>query len=196
MKKEDVIDFFDRLAESWDESAEKVAKKVNEILDIAEINGGKTVLDVACGTGILIPDYLERGVTKYIGIDISKKMIEVAKEKYGVYENVELLCADAETLSLSEQVDSVVIYNAFPHFIDRSRVFENLSKCLKAGGRLTVAHGMSREDLISHHAGRADAVSTILPDTDEMAELMSPFFEVDYALSNEEMYIVSGKLRG
>ena len=196
MKKTDVIEFFDTLAESWDDSAEKVAEKVSKILDVAEISEGKTVLDIACGTGILVPDYLARKVKKYIGVDISKKMIEVAKRKYAGYQNVEFLCDDAEILKLSEKVDSVVIYNAFPHFVDRVRVFENLSGCLKQGGRLTVAHGMSREALIAHHAGRAEAISTILPETEEMSELMKPFFEVDFKLSDENMYIVSGKLKG
>lgn len=41
----------------------------------------------------------------------------------------------------SELFDSIVIYNAFPHFVNRKLLFENLSKLVKTGARITVAHG-------------------------------------------------------
>ena len=102
------------------------------------------VLDVACGTGVLIPDYLERNVKKCVAVDLSERMIEVAKRKFGEYDNVEFLCADAEQYDFSELFDSIVIYNAFPHFVNRKLLFENLSKFLKTGARITVAHGIIR----------------------------------------------------
>ena len=67
-----------------------------------------------------------------------------------------------------------------------------MSKNLKINGRITVAHGMSRESLIKHHSGSAKRISTILPEPDELAEIMNPFFDVDIRISTDEMYIVSG----
>jgi demethylmenaquinone methyltransferase/2-methoxy-6-polyprenyl-1,4-benzoquinol methylase len=43
---------------------------------------GVSVLDVACGTGVLFPDYLARNVKSVTGIDLSPAMIDVAKVKY------------------------------------------------------------------------------------------------------------------
>lgn len=192
MDKRSVAAFFDFLADSWDADMVRTQWKIDKILDVAEISEGKTVVDVACGTGVLIPDYLKRGVGKCVGVDLSKNMIEIAERKFGENENVEFICADAETCDFNGKFDSAVIYNAFPHFADRARLFENLSKHLVHGGRITVAHGMSRAALIAHHSGKAKNVSTILPDADELAEMMAPLFEIDTKISTDEIYIVSG----
>ncbi len=193
MKKTDVINFFDALAADWDQEAQKDPKKIQKILDVAQVGAQSTVLDVGCGTGILIPDYLERQVKQCIAVDISPNMIAIAKDKFKECEQVRFLCEDAQLLQLTEPVDCVVIYNAFPHFTDAQRLFQNLSRQLVPGGRLTVAHGMSRQALAAHHAGRAEKVSKMLPDVLEMKELMQPYLFVDVTISNDEIYIVSGR---
>lgn len=193
MNKKDVIEFFDALADTWDSDMIRSDEKINKILDVAQVTAGKTALDVACGTGVLIPDYVDRKVKKCVGIDISQKMIEIAKEKFSGYENVEFICADAENLKLNEKFDCAVIYNAFPHFADRKHLFESLAACLKPDGRLTVAHGMGREALAKHHSGRAENVSTVLPEVEALAEIMKPFFKADFSLSTDGIYIVSAK---
>ena len=192
MDKKEVSAFFDLLADSWDSGMVKYQWKIDKILGVAEVMQGKTVLDVACGTGVLISDYLSRNVKKCVAVDISERMVEIAKNKFSQYDNVDFLCADAEQYEFSENFDCVVIYNAFPHFADRERLFENLSKCLETGGRITVAHGMSRESLMNHHSGIAEKVSTVLPEAENLAEIMKAYFDVDTVISTDELYIVSG----
>lgn len=193
MDKREVSAFFDSLADSWDDDMIKIQWKIDEILDVAQVTEGKTVLDVACGMGVLIPDYLRRNVKKCVAVDISEKMIEIAKNKFSLYDNVEFLCADAEQYDFTEMFECIVIYNAFPHFADREQLFENLSKCLEKGGRITIAQGMSREALIKHHSGSAEKVSTILPEAEELAEIMKAYFITDTIISTDEIYIVSGE---
>ena len=96
MDKKQVAEYFDSLADVWDINMIKIQPKIDEILDRAGVTEGKYVLDVACGTGVLIPDYVKRKVSKCVAIDISDKMIEKAKSKFSQYENVEFLCGDAE----------------------------------------------------------------------------------------------------
>ncbi len=193
MDKKDVTAFFDSLADSWDADMIKAQWKIDKILDIAEVTDGKTVLDVACGTGVLIPDYIRRKVRKCVAVDISRNMIEIAKNKFSKYENIDFLCADAENFDFNEKFDSIVIYNAFPHFVNRNLLFENLSGHLDKNGRITVAHGMSREALTKHHSGKAEKVSSILPEADKLAEIMTPYFDIDIITSTDEIYIVSEK---
>lgn len=195
MNKKEVTAFFDSLADSWDSGVVKIESRIDRILDAAEVTQGKTVLDVACGTGVLIPDYIKRNISKCVAVDISEKMLEIAKEKFCGYENIEFLCADAENLCLQEKFDCAVIYNAFPHFISSDCLFRSLSSCLKPDGRLTVAHGMSKEALMKHHSGRAENVSNPLPEAEEMAELMKPYFDADIMISTDSVYIVSAKKR-
>jgi ubiquinone/menaquinone biosynthesis C-methylase UbiE len=74
--------FFDRLAPVWDEDNKYDEQKIEKILDYAGIRQGVSVLDIACGTDILFPFYLRRGVSKIAGVDLSEGMIALAKQKF------------------------------------------------------------------------------------------------------------------
>ena len=75
MKQQDVIAFFDRLAPRWDADMIRSDEIIATILDNAEIGPGADVLDVACGTGVLFPDYLARNVGTLTAVDISSQEI-------------------------------------------------------------------------------------------------------------------------
>lgn len=195
IKKQDVIEFFDMLAPSWDGDQIIEQEKVDAILDYAGVKEGVKVLDVACGTGVLIPDYLSRNVSKVVGVDISSEMIRIAREKFQD-ERVDFFCKDIEELVLPDLYDVCMIYNAFPHFVNPASLIRSLSEKLRMGGRLTIAHSMSRKQLDSHHSGPARKVSMGLMHEDELAKLFEAFFEVDVKVSNDQMYVVSGVKRG
>lgn len=192
MDKKEIVTFFDSLAASWDTNTVMEPWKIEKILNVAEVSEGKTILDVACGTGILIPYYIARNVKRCVAIDISSKMVEIAQNKFHGIRNVHILCADAETFRFDESFDSIVIYNAFPHFANRTLLYENLSKILRSGGRITIAHAMGIATLSKHHSGAAASVSTILPEADELAKAMQTHFDIDTIISTDEIYIVSG----
>lgn len=189
MNKTDVITFFDRCAPLWDVKMVRNEAVITEILDRAGIKAGLDVLDVACGTGVLFPDYLKRGLKSLTAIDISPEMVKAAKSRYP---DVHVICGDVETYAFSQKFDAVMIYNAFPHFQDPERLIRIIAGVLVPGGRLSVAHGMSRAALLKHHSGPASLVSRELPDTPMLKEMMSAYFDVDVAISNDNMYQVSG----
>ena len=195
----EVIEFFDRLAPNWDKDMVRNESVIRIILNNAGVGTGKDVLDVACGTGVLFPDYISRDVASLTAIDISPKMIENAKNKF---ENtnaasdkmtVSIICGNVETYDFGRQFDSIVIYNAFPHFPDPDRLISILSKKLKPSGILTVAHGMSREKINSHHKGSAMHVSNGLMSVEELTDLFKKYLNVTTIISNSSMYQVAGK---
>lgn len=192
MNKSDVIDFFDRYAAQWD--ADQIPKDaiINRILDNANVGEGLDVLDVACGTGVLFPFYLERKVRSVTGIDISHEMARLAAEKHAHIDNIKVICGDVEETRFDKQFDSVMVYNAFPHFPDPERLIATLASLLKEGGRLTIAHSASREQIDDHHKGPASKVSNGLMYADQLKMIFDPFFDVDIMISNQEMYQVSG----
>lgn len=192
MEQQDVIRFFDRCAPSWDADLVRNEAVISAILDNAGIRADMDVLDVACGTGVLFPDYLGRNVASLTAIDLSPEMAKLAQQKFP---QVKVLCGDAERTDFGRCFDAVMIYNAFPHFPEPARLIERLAKWVKAGGRLSVAHGMSREKLAQHHAGSASRVSIDLLEAHELAKLFSPWFDVDVMISNDRMYQVCGKRR-
>lgn len=188
MDKKEIIRFFDALAPVWDVDNVHNDEIIDVILNKAGIKNGTRVLDVACGTGVLFPDYLKRGAT-VCGIDISPKMVKIAKEKFP---EVQVFCGDAESFPFDEIFDAVVIYNAFPHFTNQKALIEAMAKILVDGGRLSVAHGISREELQKCHSKKAGKVSKPLPEACELAELFSEIFKTDIIISDEKMYMVSG----
>ncbi len=192
--KDEVIAFFDSWAPEWDAGMVCDDEVIDIILDNAGVHSGSRVLDVACGTGVLVPYYLKRNVSSVTGVDISPGMIAVAESKFGQTE-VRFLCADAETGSFGTGFDSIVIYNAFPHFADSGRLIGNLVSMLSPGGILTVAHGMSRDRVNSHHSGSASRVSNGLPEAEDLAALFSGHLEVTAVISDDRMYQVCGKAR-
>ena len=192
MNKTDVIAFFDRLAPQWDADMIKDDRIINTILHNADVRPGARVLDVACGTGVMIPYYLERDVKSVTAIDISSEMVKIAKGKFP-QENVQILCGDVETTHFPEKFDSIVIYNAFPHFPEPERLIRHLSGLLNPGGTLTVAHGMSRAHIDAHHQGAASRVSIGLMHEDALAAIFRKYLELTIKLSTDQMYQITGR---
>ncbi len=190
MEQQEVIRFFDRCAPSWDVGLVRNEAVISAILDNAGVRAGVDVLDVACGTGVLFSDYLQRGVASLTAVDISPEMVKIAQQKFP---EVRILCGDVEQTVFERCFDVIMIYNAFPHFPDPARLIGCLARWVKPGGRLSVAHGMSREMLNHHHSGTASRVSVDLLEENELAALFAPYFDVDTVISDERMYQVAGR---
>ena len=194
MRKSDVIEFFDRLAPQWDADMIRHDDVIQTILDNAGVKSGIRVLDVACGTGVLFPDYLSRGVASITGVDISSQMVRIAREKFH-QENVQVLCADVESVKFNEKFDCIMVYNAFPHFPEPEQLIRSLCGHLECGGSLTIAHGMSRDQIDSHHEGTASKVSCGLMHENALAGMMRKYLDVTVKISDERMYQVTGVKR-
>lgn len=192
MNKQDVIHFFDRCAPQWDAEMIRDDHIIDTILEIAGVRPGVHVLDVACGTGVLFPDYLKRQTASVTAIDISPEMAKIAAAKYP---QVQVLCGDVEATQFDRKFDVVMVYNAFPHFPNPAHLIEVLSGLVKPGGTLSVAHGMSRAALTRHHSGAASSVSIDLLSERALAELFDPYFDVTAVISNDRMYQVAGVRR-
>lgn len=190
MDKHDVIAFFDRLAPQWDADMIRSDEIIGTILDGAQVRAGVDVLDVACGTGVLFPDYFSRNVASVTAVDISPEMVKLARAKFP---QANVLCGDVETLDLGRQFDCVMVYNAFPHFPDPANLIAVLSGLVKPGGTLTVAHGMSRAKIDHHHEGPASKVSVGLMHEDDLEELFRQHLTVTVKISDDRMYQVTGR---
>ena len=84
LDKKVITSYFDKLATKWDEHNVTDDEKIKWILDVAGVKAATTILDVACGTGVLFPYYLDRNVSHVIGVDISGEMTRIARSKIHV----------------------------------------------------------------------------------------------------------------
>ena len=194
MNKESIRDFFDGLAFSWDKDLVRNEDVIKMILDNGKVSCGKDVLDVACGTGVLIDDYLNRGVHKVTAIDLSSEMIRIAKSKFND-DRVDFVCGDVLEFDDGHKYDSIMVYNAFPHFCDGEALVRHLSSLLKDNGTLSIVHGMSRDKINMHHSGAASEVSNSLVTIEELSNIFSKYLVVEKAISNDLMYQVVGVLK-
>jgi demethylmenaquinone methyltransferase/2-methoxy-6-polyprenyl-1,4-benzoquinol methylase len=192
MEKKDIIEFFDRCAPTWDADMIKSDVIIGKILDNAEVGADMDILDVACGTGVMFDYYLQRNVASVTGIDIAPEMAKIAAEKFAGEPKVQVICGDVEEYAFDRKFDRIVVYNAFPHFPYPKRLIKTLAGLLKEDGRLTVAHGMSREAIDGHHSGAASKVSNGLMTADKLKRIFDAHFEVEVVISNRHMYQVSG----
>lgn len=195
METKDVIDFFDKCASFWDAEIGVNESVLERILCNAGVCEGKTVLDVACGTGVLFPYYLKHGVKNVLGVDISPKMIEKAKQKYAGNKAVNLLCTDVQTLDTAERFDCIMVYNALPHFENAEHLIKVLCRLLSSNGSLSIAHGASRAEINACHKGGAVSVSTELISAQQLAAVFEKYLRVETVIDDGEMYQVSGVKR-
>ena len=94
------------------------------------------LLDCGCGTGPMISLLYENDSSKnYTGLDITPKMIEVAKNKN--LEGVNWVVGDCENLPFEENsFDAIICSNSFHHYPNPQKFFNSAKKVLKPGGRL------------------------------------------------------------
>ena len=191
MDANNVIEFFDSRAATWDLDIHN-PDLINRILDLALPTGHPSVLDVGCGTGVLFPFFLSRGVTDLTAVDISPGMLGVAKRKFPDLSD-RLVCADACVCDFARKFDCIIIYNAFPHFTDQQALIAHLASFLNPGGRLTIAHSAGREELNTFHRMHATPISKPLPPVEDLATLMARHLTVKTILSEEHIYLVTAE---
>ncbi len=106
------------------------------------------LLDVACGTGEFSA-FCARRIRGVHGIDISGKMIELAKKQAYAngLTNITFELHDVENTPCASNSFSVVqCRSAFHHMENYPRVFKEMRRCCKYGGRLAVQDIMAYED--------------------------------------------------
>ena len=124
-------DDYDLIAKEWDLSRNRASQiKINLISDIKD---GYKVLDVGCGNALMLPFVLEKGAF-YSGLDISEKLIEIARKKYSKeveQEKAELVVGSAIELPFQDEKFDFVISFAVLHHIPSKELQEKFFKEIK-----------------------------------------------------------------
>ena len=181
--------YFDNLAGDWDNFQECPDGVKRALLERSGISRGARVLDVACGTGAITAVLHDLTGEKVKGVDLSGEMIKVASRKFSSCDWAEFEHVDFLDMN-EEAFDFVVIYNAYPHFLDVDALCRKAHAMLKQGGRLIIVHSLSRESLNSHHKQHADHVSRPLGSPEEEAKSFAEFFTAELAEEDEEHYLL------
>ena len=106
---------------------------------IGRVADGGTIVDAPCGSGVALRALRPEQRVRYLGFDLSPRMLEQARRYAGRLglRQVELAEADAETLPLEEaSADLFLSYfglHCFPH---PDAAVREAARCLRVGGRL------------------------------------------------------------
>lgn len=145
MKRDDV---YGRGARWYDALSGELVYRAGRIagIELLQLRKGDTVLDLGCGTGLNLPELVNRvGPTgRIIGLDRSADMLAVAEgraEQHG-WSNVTLVHADATDFGQSDipdgPVDAVLATYAMSVFPDPDAAWRNARSVLREGGRACI----------------------------------------------------------
>jgi len=113
-------------------------------LDSSKIKKGDSVLDIACGTGLVTKKLIRKVGSKgqIYGIDSSESAIKIARKWTGDPKNLHFVRADAERIQFKTQFDAITCQYALFFFPDEQKVLRNMKKLLKKNGTISLAvHG-------------------------------------------------------
>ena len=95
---------------------------------------GKRVLDLGCGFGEHCKMFVERGAAKVVGVDISRKMLEIAQQENSDPKITYLNMAMEDIGQLKESFDIVISSLAFHYVEDFPGVVKNIYSLLDTNG--------------------------------------------------------------
>ncbi len=95
---------------------------------------GLSVIDLGCGFGEHCMEYVRKGATKVVGIDISEKMLAVAKTKNN-HPKITYLHMPMEEISCIKEKFDVVVSSLAMHYVeDYQTVVHGVHELLNDGG--------------------------------------------------------------
>ena len=194
MLNREKIDFFDRVAETWDRDERDRQQDILPLIVEIGLEKGSVVVEPGCGTG-LVSDLILKEIgpdgTLY-AVDNSEKMLLKASARIWP-QNANFYLADALCLPLPDQsADMVLCFRSFPHLDNREGALHEFHRVLKDSGKLVVAHPIGREKLnILHTEAGKEVAHDFLPDDDELRAMFSANgFEIAEIVDCEDKYLL------
>ena len=194
VEKKERKEVFNRVAQRWDERGVLNKANIQGILTLAKVGGGDRMIDVGCGTGVMIEPLLACGVSEVYAVDLAEGMIAKAREKFCSkavsFEAVDFLDND------KRGYDCVIVHNAYPHFLDKPALVDAIHRSLRIGGRFVIAHSDSRAKINGCHHKLDSNISTYLQAAAIEAQNFQATFDVDIIIDDADIYMISGVRKG
>ncbi len=167
---------------------EGVPERLEKIVAQGKISRGDTVLDVGSGTGILIPNIKKYKPGCIHACDLSEGMLEQLRKNYPY---VKTILADVQDLKLPKgSIDAVFLNACYPNIADKAGAFSNLTRMIKAEGRIVISHPLGKAFILSIKDGVPFPLDEF-PQKSEAGALLKPFgFEIETFIDDPELYIL------
>lgn len=158
------LDFFNERAAGWGRDWDVVGmqKRLHEEVQSFDLTGSETVLDLGCGTGILLEVLLEQMQPDCTihAVDFSHEMLKQARRRF-TDSRLVFHQADAASIPLEDGIlNDLFCFSTFPHFVQPDDVLREGWRLLAPGGRFYVWHHESSKRLNEMHATVDPAVAS------------------------------------
>lgn len=158
-------------------------------IDLLELTGKKSVLEIGVGTGRLAIKVLPF-CKDFTGIDISLKTIKRAKENLADY-NVNLICNDFLNYAFDKKFDVVYSSLTFMHIKEKQVAIQKVYNLLNNNGLFVLSIDKNQSEFIE----MGNRKIRIYPDTKEL--ISNLFKEIGFLniilIETEFAYIIKGK---
>ena len=140
-------------------------QSTTKLIELVKINKGNTVLDVACGTGVVTKEIRNKvGNSGYVvGADTSTTAIKIAKKWNEKKSNLDFVNIDAEKFSFSKKFDVVTCQYALFFFPNAQKALKNMRNSLKKSGKIGISVHGSKEN-VPFFSNILDSVTKFIPD--------------------------------
>ncbi len=149
MHDETTVEAFTQQAETFASSAiAHASETLDGLVRLADPRAGERWLDVACGPGIVCRA-LAPHVAEVHGIDLTPEMVRVARRETAAagLDNATFGVGDATALELPDaRLDGAVARFAIHHIPLPGRLFDELARVVRPGGRVVVADHLLDDD--------------------------------------------------
>jgi ubiquinone/menaquinone biosynthesis C-methylase UbiE len=147
--------YFNDLAAQWDSfpSLADAAAKIRSYLERSRHPHPRHILDVGCGTGILLADLIEMypEAQLVVELDYAEQMLFENARKFPD-RRVLHVQGDARKLPfVVPTFDLILCFSALPHFEDSFAVLRQFFQALQPGGILTIGHMAASQELNAFH---------------------------------------------
>lgn len=168
---------------------EGVPERLEKIVAHGRIGRGDIVLDVGSGTGILIPIIQKYRPGCIHACDLSEAMLEQLRKNYPY---VNTILADVRDLNLPEGSIDAAFFNAcYPNIVDKAGTFSNLSRMMKAKGRIVISHPLGKSFILTLKESVPFPLDEF-PEKQQAAALLEPFgFEIETFIDEPKLYILA-----
>lgn len=190
---ENIKEFFDRLAPNWN-NEDNHYDIIDKLISRINITKNSDILDVGCGKGVITPRLYDKTLRIVDAIDLSDKMIEGAKIINDDPNKYNFICGNYFDYDFNKKYDYIIIFNAYPHFLDSRAVASKSYLLLRNGGKLVIMHDIARTDLNTHHKMHALNLSRPLKEPKEEFESFNDYFNlIDYIDNNDSYFVMMEK---
>lgn len=160
-----VIGLYERHAKDWVSDRQRTAFVELGWLErfCSLIPVGRSVLDIGCGCGAPIAEFLLAKGYEVSGIDSSSTMIGLCRDRFP---SQRWLVADMRTLALKDRFQGLIAWDSFWHLSadDQARMFPVFAQHADPGAALMFTSGPQHAEAIGSYGGEKLYHASLAPD--------------------------------